>query len=103
VDEFFIENGVHRAVAARENGLRVIPAILHEPGQPPRQVYIPLDCLHSPRRSISRSDPRHNYPALEQAMGTPLGRSRVPPIEVQPLGLPGQPASILLAQVMIDA
>jgi hypothetical protein len=103
VDEFFIENGVHRAVAARENGLPVVPAILYEPGAAPRQIWVKLDQLHSPRRSVSRSDPRHNYPALEQAMGTPLGRSRMPPIEVQPLGLPGQPSSIPLAQVTIDA
>jgi hypothetical protein len=78
VDEFFIENGVHRAVAARENRLKAIPAILYEPGQPPRQIWIPLDRLHSPRTSVSRSDPRHNYTALERAMGTAAGRMRMP-------------------------
>jgi hypothetical protein len=103
VDEFYIENGVHRAVAARENGLKVIPGILYEPGRPPRTVWIPIDQLHSPRVSISRSDPRHNYPALEVAMGTALGRSRIPPIEVQPLGVAGQPPSIPLSPVTIDA
>jgi hypothetical protein len=103
VDEFFIENGVHRAVAARENGLKALPAILYEPGQPPRQIWVPLDRLHSPRTSVSRSDQRHNYPALEQAMGTVAGRMRMPPIEVQPLGLQGQPPSVPLDQVTIDA
>jgi hypothetical protein len=66
-------------------------------------MWVPLDRLHSPRSSISRSDVRHNYPALERAMGTPLGRSRTPAIEVQPLGLPGQPPSIPLSQVTIGA
>jgi hypothetical protein len=103
VDEYYIEAGVHRAVALRENGLRVIPAILYEPGQPPRAIWVSLDKLHSPRSSISRSDQRHNYPALEQAMGTPLGRYRMPPIEVQPLGLPGQPQTVPLDQVTIEA
>ena len=103
MDEFFIENGVHRAVAARENGLRRLSAVLYEPGQAPRTVYVALDQLFSPKASISRSDPRHNYPALERAMGTTVGRMRIPPIDLQPRGIPGQPASIPLAQVTIDA
>jgi hypothetical protein len=103
MDQFFIENGVHRAVAARENLLPMIPAILYEPGVAPRPIWVRLDELYSPRRTISRSDPRHNYPALEQAMGTAQGRSRMPPIEVQPLGAPGQPSSVPLSQVTITA
>jgi hypothetical protein len=103
VDEFFIENGVHRAVAARENGMRMIPAVLYEPGRTPRVIFVALDQLFSPRVSISRSDPRHNYTALERAMGTPVGRSRIPPIDVQPRGAKGQPASIPLTLVTIDA
>ncbi len=103
MDEFFSENGVHRAIAARENGLKAIPAILYEPGKPPRQIWVPLAQLHSPRTSIGRSDARHNDPAIERAMATPLGRARMPPIEVQPLGLSGQPPSIPLDQVTIDA
>jgi hypothetical protein len=103
VDEYYIEAGVHRAVAFRENGVRVIPAILYEPGRPPRLVWVTLGQLHSARRSISRSDPRHNYPALEQAIGTALGRSRMPAIELQPLGLAGQPSTVPLDQVTIEA
>ena len=99
--QYYIEGGVHRAVAARENGLRVIPADLYEDGQPPRRIYVRPDQLHSPKRSISRSDPRHNYPALEAAMRTPLGRFRIPPISLQPLGVPGQSSSVPLAQVQI--
>jgi hypothetical protein len=93
---------VHRAVAARENRLRTIPAVLYDPGQPPKIVYVPLNELHSPKASISRSDPRHNYPSLEAAMGTPLGRSKIPPVSIQPLGAPGQTQSIPLGQVSID-
>lgn len=103
MDEYYIEAGVHRAVACRENGLRLVPAILYEPGRPPRTIWVTLDQLHSARRSISRSDPRHNYPALERAVGTALGRTRLPPIELQPLGLPGQPPTVPLAQVAVEA
>ena len=102
MDEFYIEDGVHRA-AARENQLKLIPAILFVPGQSPQTVWVTLDQLHSPRASISRSDPWHNYPALEQAMGTAFGRLRMPPIHLQPLGVPGQPATIPLLQVTIEA
>jgi hypothetical protein len=101
-DAYYIEDGVHRAIAARENRLKIIPAVLYEPGQPPQAVYVPLDQLHSPKPSISRSDPRHHYPALEAAMGTPLGRSKIPPISIQPLGAPGQTQSIPLDQVSIN-
>jgi hypothetical protein len=80
----------------------MIPATLYEPGQPPRMIFVRLNQLHSPRTSISRSDPRHNFPALEAALATPLGRSRIPPIAIQPLGAPGQPASVPLDQVQIS-
>src|SRR5262245_41672017 len=99
---YYIKDGVHRAVAARQNGLKRIPAVLYEAGKTPRTVYVALDELHSPKSSISRSDPRHNYPTLEEAMGTPLGRSKVPPISLQPLGEPGQGPSVPLGQVTIN-
>jgi hypothetical protein len=98
---YFIEDGVHRAVAARQHGLKIIPAVLYEAGNPPRRVYVPLDQLHSPKASISRSDPRHNYPALAAAMATAVGQSRIPPISIQPLGAPGQPGAVPLGQVTI--
>jgi len=103
VDQYYIEAGVHRAIALRENGLQVAPAILYKPGEPPKLIWVSLDQLHSHRPSISRSDPRHNYPALERAMATALGRSRMPPLELQPLGIPGQPATIPLSQVNLEA
>ena len=92
---------MHRSVALRENGVRQAPAILYEQARAPRLVQVRLEQLHSPRRSISRSDPRHNYPALEAWLSTPAGRARMPPIQLQPLGEPGQPPSIPLDQVQI--
>lgn len=103
MDQFYIENGVFRAVAARENGLPMIQAVLYESGLSPRMIWVKLDQLHSPRASISRSNKRHNYPALEAAMGTAQGRAKMPPIDIQPLGSPGQSASVPLAQVVILA
>ncbi len=66
-------------------------------------ILVQLDQLHSPKRMISRSDPRHNYPALEAAMGTIKGRSKIPRISIQPLGSPAQPTSVPLAQVQISS
>jgi hypothetical protein len=100
--QYYIADGVHRAVAARENGLRVLPARLVVQGQPDQLIYIRPDQLHSPKVSISRRvTSRRNYPALEAALATPAGRAAVQPIEVQPLGAPSQTASVPLAQVQI--
>jgi hypothetical protein len=100
--QYYIADGVHRAVAARENGLRLIAARLVIQGQPDQLIYVSPDQLHSPKMSISRTvTSRRNYPALEAAMATPAGRAAVPAIEVQPLGAPGQTASVPLAQVQI--
>jgi hypothetical protein len=100
--QYYIADGVHRAVAARENGLALIPARLVVQGQPDRLVYVHPDQLHSPKRAIIRRvTARRNYPALEAALATPAGRAVVQPIEVQPLGAPSQTASVPLAQVQI--
>ena len=100
--QYYIADGVHRAVAARENGLSAIPARLVVQGQADRLIYVIPDQLHSPKASISRRvTSRRNYPALEAALATPAGRAAVPPIEVQPLGAAGQGASVPLAQVQI--
>ena len=102
--QFYIADGVHRAVAARENGLRLLPARLVVQEQPDQFICVRPDQLHSPKMSISRRvTSRRNYPALEAALATPAGRAAVPPLEVQPLGAPGQTASVPLAQVQIVA
>lgn len=104
VSQYYIADGVHRAVAARENGLPTIRARLVIQGQPDQFIDVSPDQLHSPRRSISRTvTARRNYPALEAGMATPTGRVAIPPIEVQPLGVAGQTSSVPLAQVQIIA
>lgn len=101
-EQYYIADGVHRAVAARANGLRLLAAWLVIQGQPDQLIYVSPDQLHSPKASIRRSvTARRNYPALAAAMATPAGRAAVPPIEVQPLGAPGQTAAVPLAQVQI--
>ncbi len=57
--QYYIVEGVRRSVAAREAGIKIIRAVFHEPGQPDRIVYVSPDQLHSPKRSISASDPRY--------------------------------------------
>ena len=100
--QYYIADGVHRAVAARENALPLIPARLVIQGKPDQLIYVSPDQLHSPKASISRTvTSRRNYPALEAAMATSAGRAAVQPIEVQPLGAPGQTACVPLAQVQI--
>ena len=47
--QYYIADGVHRAVAAREIGLALLPARLVIQGQPDQLVYVSLDQLHSPR------------------------------------------------------
>ena len=102
--QYYIADGVHRAVAARENGLLLIPARQVVQGKPDQFICVRLDQLRSPKVSISRRvTSRRNYPALEAALATPTGRAGVPPIEVQPLGASGQTASVPLAQVRIVA
>ena len=98
--DYFIEGGVRRAVAAREAGVKKILAIVHEPGSPQKKMAVSLDELHSPKQSISASDPR--YQKVVQGMQTPQGRAKIPPIDVQPLGEPNQPPSIPLDQVQLD-
>ncbi len=102
--QYYIANGVHRAVAARQNGILSIPARLVIQGQLDQLIYVRLDQLHSPKMSISRkATSRRNYPALEATMGTVAGRATIPPIEIQPLGAPGQTASAPLGQVQITS
>jgi hypothetical protein len=102
--QYYIADGVHRAVAARENGMATLRALLVVQGQPDQVIDVSPDQLHSPKASISRTvTSRRNYPALEAAMATPHGRAALPPIEIQPLGAPGQTGSLPLAQVQIKS
>lgn len=100
--QYYIADGVHRAVAARENHLAAIPARLVIQGQQDQLILVRLDQLHSPKPTIHLAvTARRNYPALENAMGSAKGRATIPAIEIQPLGVPGQTASVPLTQVQI--
>jgi hypothetical protein len=90
--DYYIENGVRRAIAAREAKLQSILATLYETGKPPTKILVKLDSLHSPKKSISKSHPR--YQSVVQGMSTPQGRARMPEIQVQPLGEPGQQPTV---------
>jgi hypothetical protein len=100
MEEYFIEEGVRRAVAAREADLTKILAIVHEPGQPPKKMTVQIDALYSPKASVRASDLR--YQKAFQGMQSAQGRAKIPPIDVQFLGDPGQPRSIPLHQVQLD-
>lgn len=97
VPQYFIEQGVRRSVAAREAGLKDVPARIHEPGSPPLLARVALDQLHSPKPFILR-DHRHirntEYPTL-------VLKTEPPPIDVQPLGQPGQGKTTPLMQVAL--
>src|SRR5260221_9393058 len=98
--QYYIAEGVRRSAAAREVGIKVIRAILHESGQPDRIVYVSPDQLHSPKGSISASDPR--YQRAARGMATPVGRNAMPPLEIEPLGCAGQTGSVPLKDVRLD-
>ena len=95
---YFVAAGVRRCVAARAAGLVDIPAIIYEPGRPPVQTRLRLDQLYSPKATVAR-DFRYlrgcDYP-------TRVLKTEPPPIEVEPLGLPGQTGSVPLAQVALQ-
>jgi len=98
--EYFIENGVRRSVAAREHKLSTILANLHEPGKPPALILVRIEDLHSPKDSISQSDPR--YINVLHGMSSPQARTKMLAIDVQPLGQSGQQSSVPLTQVKLD-
>jgi hypothetical protein len=96
-DQYYIEAGVRRAVAALQAGLLDIPAVIYVAGQPPVLTRLSLDQLHSPKPVIPR-DPRY---IVRTEYPTCVLKTTPPPIEVQPLGEPGQKATVPLAQVRL--
>jgi RHS repeat-associated protein len=89
--KFFIEGGVRRSVASREAGESQIPAIIYREGQSPERTSVNLDQLYSPKDSIPLD-------ARFLRIQPPI----VVPIELQPLGAPGQPPSIPIRDVRIE-
>ena len=100
---YYIEDGVHRAVALRENGVQTpIPAVLFASRQAPTKVFASLSQLYSPRSTVSKMPTgRHDLPAMIAWLSAKAGRAKMPPLHVQPLGEAGQTSSIPLSQVQI--
>ena len=96
--QYFILDGVRRAVATREASLMDIPATIFDPGKSPVSKRIMLGELHSPKSFIPR-DIRYirnvEYP-------TQVLKTEPPPIFVEPLGLPGQGRTTPLLQVVLQ-
>jgi hypothetical protein len=95
--QYYIRDGVRRAVAARKAGWTSLPAQIVAAGQPDRFFRIELDQLHSPKKLILR-DSRY---IRDTEYRTIVLKTEPPPIEVAPLGESGQSASIPLSQVIL--
>jgi hypothetical protein len=95
---YVIMGGVRRAVAALRAGRQDIPAVIHNPGQPAVVTRVALADLLSSKDMVFRDwryMTRTEYPTA--VLGT-----EPPPIEVQPLGVPGQSRKLTpLAQVRL--
>jgi hypothetical protein len=89
-EQYFISSGVRRSLSSLQNGAGDIPATIVRSGQADVQTTLRLDQLFSPKFEVPADSRLLNI--------TPPIRV---PIEVQPLGIPGQPGSIPLNQVRI--
>jgi hypothetical protein len=99
--EFYISDGVNRAVAARELGLIGVLGILHEEGIPDRTILVEVSQLHSPRREIRRQYKGRDFQEHLQVMATAEGRLTIRPTEIERLGVVGQTGSVPLADVRV--
>jgi hypothetical protein len=90
-EKFFIQNGVRRALASREDGRKTVPAILYREGRPPELFpRMRLSKLYTSKKGVPR-DVRflRIVPPIES------------PIEIEPLGEAGQPRAVPLAFVQL--
>ena len=97
---YYILDGVHRSVAAREAGWATLPATLVRDGRPPRDFDAPVAALHSPLRSVDRLSRKY----LDVLRLLPLiaaGRAEKR-ILLQPLGARFQTGSVPLPQVRLE-
>src|SRR5437868_11711738 len=95
--QYYICEGVRRAVAARETGRANIPAQVVTAGKPDQFTRLDLDQLHSPKRFVLRNA---RY-IRDTEYRTTVLKTEPPPIEVAPLGEPGQSSSVPLLQVVL--
>lgn len=96
--EFYILEGVRRAVAAREEGWKDLPARIVESGKPDVLTRINLDQLHSPKPAIVRDYRYVRYTEYP----TRVLKTEPPPIIIEALGLPGQRPTVPLLQVVLQ-
>ncbi len=101
-DLFYIQDGVHRAVAARTLGLTVFPARLIRERVADETIYVELGRLYSPRSAIGRWDRKRDFYELVEFLRTPRGRMTIRAIDIQPLGIEGQTGSVPLADVRVE-
>jgi hypothetical protein len=75
-----IQEGVRRAVAARENRVTTVLAeVFDANGSLIRRQAVPLDELFSPKDVIAQDG---RYMRIDAGMQTPQGRAKIPPIAV---------------------
>jgi hypothetical protein len=94
--DYYISGGVRRSLAARELSHADILARVIEPGVTDRLVRVPLGSLHSPKSAVARD---WRYLRVLQAMAS---GATIQPIDVEPLGSPGQSASVPLGRVVVQ-
>jgi len=77
-EKLYIQNGVRRALAAREAGRKTIGALFHSAGTKPKRRRVSLDQLYSPKAKVEQD-------ARFFRIQLPIEE----PIEVELLGQPG--------------
>jgi RHS repeat-associated protein len=98
--QYYVEDGVRRSMAARETGgVSNINAVLNPGGgAAPRPITVNLGQLNVPsHRNPFTIDDRY----IRALRGTIEGQA-MPPIQLQPLGAPGQSGSIPLSNLQFE-
>ena len=98
--QYYILDGVHRSVAARELGVAELPAKLFVAGRPPREMNVRVAPLHSPLDSVDRLS-RRFFDILQLVPQLAAGRSDRR-ILIEPLGARGQTGSFPIRQVRLE-
>jgi hypothetical protein len=88
--QYYIENGVRRSVSSLQSGATDIPATIYVEGQAPVTTTVPLNQLFSPKPEITLDT---RFLNIQPPIQTP--------IQLQPLGLPGQLPTVPLNQVRL--
>lgn len=89
---YFVTNGVRRALASLMDERKTVPAILYREGRPPRTLEVLLSRLYVPATKAT-VPMDHRFLRIVPPILTP--------IEVEPLGVRGQPHAIPLSSVEV--